>query len=90
MQKKTKIIIVLIVVMIVLLTPVQRNLPDGGSVSYKSLTYEVVKIHQPSDTTNYTNPNYDLGEYADGLEIKVLGKTIYSKGGLCVWTVKTG
>ena len=45
---------------------------DGGSVSYKALTYEVIKIHQPSETTTYTNPNYDLGEYVDGLEIKVL------------------
>lgn len=79
MKKKTKIIIALILVMPVLLIPIPRNLPDGGSVSYKSLTYEVVKIHQPSDTTNYTNPNYDLGEYADGLEIKVFGKTIYLK-----------
>ena len=79
MQKKTKIIIALILVMVVLLIPIPRNLPDGGSVSYKSLTYEVVKIHQPSDTTNYTNPNYDLVEYVDGLEIKVFCKTIYLK-----------
>ena len=79
MKKKTKIIALLILVMVILLAPIPRKLPDGGSVSYKSLTYEVVKIHQPSATTNYTNPNYDLGEYADGLEIKVLGKTIYLK-----------
>ena len=78
MQKKTKII-ALILVIVVLLTPIPRNLPDGESISYKSLTYEVIQIHQPSDTTNYTNPNYDLGEYADGIEIKVFGKTIYLK-----------
>lgn len=77
MKKKTKII-VLVLVMVVLLTPIPKSLPDGGSVSYKSLTYEVIQIHQPSETY-YTNPNNDLGEYADGLEIKVLGKTIYLK-----------
>ncbi len=79
MKKKTKIIIALIVVLVVLLIPIPRRFPDGGSVSYKSLIYEVVKIHQPSNTTNYTNPNYDIGEYADGFEIKVLGKTVYLK-----------
>ena len=80
MKKKTKIMIALLMLgMVILLVPIPRNLPDGGSVRYKSLTYEVIQIHQPSDTTNYTNPNYDLGEYVDGLEIKVFGKTIYLK-----------
>ena len=76
---KKNIIIALILVVIVLLIPIPRRYPDGGSVSYKALVYEVVKIHQPSNTTNYTKPNYDIGEYADGLEVKVLGKTVYLK-----------
>ena len=78
-MNKKNIIIALCLVVIVLLIPIPRHYPDGGSVSYKSLTYEVVKIHQPSNTTNYYNPNYDIGASADGLEVKVLGKTIYLK-----------
>ena len=79
MKKKTKIIIVLILGMVISLTPIPSNLPDGGSVSYKALIYEVIKIHQPGTTLAYTNSNGDFGEYADGFEIKILGKTVYLK-----------
>jgi hypothetical protein len=47
------------------------NLKDGGSVSYKALAYEVTKIHQ------FTPEADDVKPYIDGVEIKILGMTVY-------------
>ena len=47
------------------------NLKDGGSVRYKSLVYEVTKIHQLA-------PGVDcVKQYIDGFEVKILGMTVY-------------
>ena len=57
--------------MVILLAPIPSNLPDGGSVSYKSFVYEVTKIHQ-------FNPEFDdVKPYIDGIEIKILGMRVY-------------
>lgn len=45
MKKKRFAIIAVIIIVIVLLFPIRINLKDGGSVMYKSLVYEVTKIH---------------------------------------------
>ena len=71
MKKKKFIIIAIILILVVLLTPIRMNLKDGGSVSYKSLVYEVTKIHQLSPEVDGVKP------YIDGLEIKILGITVY-------------
>lgn len=72
MKKKTlAVIAVIIVVLIILLTPIRMNLKDGGSVRYKSLIYEVTKIHQLSPDVDGVKP------YIDGFEVKILGMTIY-------------
>jgi len=71
MKKKVFVGIVAIAVLLVLFTPVRMNLKDGGSVRYKSLVYEVTKIHQFAPDIEGVKP------YIDGLEIKVLGATIY-------------
>lgn len=55
----------------ILLTPIRMNIKDGGSVSYKSLVYEITKIHQLAPDAN------DVKPYIDGLEIKILGITVY-------------
>lgn len=47
------------------------NLKDGGSVRYKSLVYEVTKIHQLALEVDGVKP------YIDGLEVKILGITVY-------------
>lgn len=71
MKKKTFAIIAIIVVLVILLTPIRMNFNDGGSVSYKSLVYEVTKIHQ-------YNPEFDnVKPYIDGIEIKIFGMTVY-------------
>ena len=46
MKKKAFAIVAIIVVLIILLIPIRMNLKDGGSVKYKSLVYEITKIHQ--------------------------------------------
>lgn len=71
MKKKTSAVIVIIVVLLILLTPIRMNLKDGGSVRYKALIYEVIKIHQLSPDVDGVKP------YIDGFEIKILGMTVY-------------
>ena len=71
MKKKRFAIIAIIVVLVILLTPIRMNLKDGGSVRYKSLVYEVTKIHQLALEAEGVKP------YIDGFEVKILGMTIY-------------
>lgn len=71
MKKKTMAVIAIIVVLFLLFIPVRMNLKDGGSVRYKSLVYEVTKIHQFSHDVDGVKP------YIDGFEVKILGMTVY-------------
>ena len=68
---KKKFFVVIAIIVVILLTPVRMNLKDGGSVSYKALVYEVTKIHQ------FTPEADDVKPYIDGVEIKILGMTVY-------------
>ncbi len=72
-KKKMLIIIAIILVLGILLFPIRMNLKDGGSISYKSLLYEVTKIHQLSPDVDGVKP------YIDGFEIKILGMRVYKK-----------
>lgn len=72
-MKKTFVIIAIIVVLVILLVPVRMNLKDGGSIRYKSLVYEITKIHQLAPEADGVKP------YIDGFEVKILGLTIYRK-----------
>ena len=71
MKKKLVAVIAIIVVLLILLTPIRMNLKDGGSVRYKSLVYEVTKIHQFAPDADGVKP------YIDGFEVKLLGMTVY-------------
>lgn len=71
LKRKKIIIIAIVLLLVILLTPVRMNLKDGGSVRYKSLAYEVTKIHQFAPAVDGVKP------YIDGLEVKILGLTIY-------------
>lgn len=71
MKKKIFAVVAIVVVLIILLTPIRMNLKDGGSVRYKSLVYEVTKIHQLAPDVD------DIKPYIDGLEVKILGMTVY-------------
>lgn len=69
-KKKAAIVIAVVIVLVALLFPVRMNLKDGGSVRYKSLVYEVTKIHQLADVDG-------VKPYIDGFEIKIFGMTVY-------------
>lgn len=71
MKKKAIFIIAAVLIMAILLTPVRMRLKDGGSVRYKSLVYEVTKIHRLAPEADGVKP------YIDGFEIKILGVTIF-------------
>ncbi len=71
MKKKTLLMTSIVVVLLILLIPIRMNLKDGGSVSYKSIIYEITKIHQLAENTDGVKP------YIDGYEIKILGMTVY-------------
>lgn len=71
MKKKRIAIIAIMAVLVILLTPIRMSIKDGGSVMYKSLVYEVTKIHRLAPEVDSVNP------YIDGFEIKILGMTIY-------------
>lgn len=69
-MKKKIVIAALVIVLVVLLFPTRSVMKDGGSVCYKSLTYEITKIHKLA-------PIEDTKPYIDGLEIKLFGVTVY-------------
>lgn len=71
MKKKKVYIIIIIFILVILLFPIRMKLKDGGSVKYKSLVYEVTKIHQ------LTYQAEDIKPYIDGFEVKLFGITIY-------------
>lgn len=63
--------IAMILILIILLFPIRMNCKDGGSVSYKSLVYEITKIHQFAPDIEGVKP------YIDGFEVKILGMRVY-------------
>ena len=71
MKKRLFAVIAIVIVLVILLTPIRMNLKDGGSVRYKSLVYEVTKIHQLAPDVDGVKP------YIDGFEVKILGITVY-------------
>lgn len=71
MKKKKLATFLVISIIVVLLFPIRMNLKDGGSVRYKSLVYEITKIHQFSPDLDGVKP------YVVGLEINFFGMTIY-------------
>lgn len=72
-KKITKSIILffVILVLLLLLVPIPKKYKDGGSIDYNALLYQISVYHR-----------LDLAcedGYRDGLEIKILGNTIYQK-----------
>ena len=75
-MKKKVIIISVVIILVVLLFPIRNQLKDGGSIQYKSLTYEITKVHslmpEEAEKTGKVKP------YNDGYVIKILGFVIYN------------
>lgn len=76
-MKKKVIIILIVIILIVLLFPIRNRLKDGGSVQYKSLTYEITKVHSliPEDEAEKIGK---VKPYNDGYVIKIFGFEIYN------------
>lgn len=76
-MRKKVIIIAVVILLIILLFPIRNQLKDGGSVQYKSLTYEITKVHslisgEEAEATGKVKP------YNDGYVIKLFGFEIYN------------
>lgn len=69
-KKKTLIVAVMVFILLLLLIPIRKNYEDGGSVGYKAALYEVIKLHE-------LGGNDDTNPYIEGIEIKILGMTVY-------------
>lgn len=67
---KNKKLIITLIILILILTPIQFKLKDGGSTEYKAILYTVTK-HRLSEKS-------ETG-YEDGLKIEILGIQIYNK-----------
>ena len=68
---KRIILFLAIIVLLVLLVPIPKKYKDGGSVDYNALLYQIRVYHR-----------LDLeckDGFRDGLEIKILGNTVYQK-----------
>ncbi len=66
MKKKIKKITIIIVTLI-LLVPIPLGVKDGGTVKYQAVLYSITDYHAFRDMIGY-----DVG-----IEIKILGKTVY-------------
>ena len=75
-MKKKVIIISVVIILVVLLFPIRNQLKDGGSIQYKSLTYEITKVH--SLMPEEAEKTVKVKPYNDGYVIKILGFEIYN------------
>lgn len=70
MNKKIFVIIGILVVVVILLFPRVIALNDGGTKIYKSLVYEVTKVHKIKANS--------LNEFNEGTIVKIFGKEVYN------------
>ena len=75
MKKKIAIIISL-VFLVIILFPTRYQLKDGGSVQYRSLTYEITKVHSLISEEE-AKESGKIKPYNHGYVIKILGFEIY-------------
>lgn len=66
-MKKKFIKIVIIIVVLILLFPIPHRYKDGGTVKYQAVLYSITDYHALSGVDGYDT----------GIEIEILGKTIY-------------
>ncbi len=72
MRKKSKLLLFLVIVFVVLLIPIRVYYKDGGSVGYKALLYEVLILHRLSSENN-------VNGYLCGKSIRILSRVIYEE-----------
>lgn len=74
MSKMKKLIIALVIlIFVIFVIPVPRYYKDGGTIEYRAVLYQVICWHRmmrDGDTPS-------ISIYYDGLEVRILGKTVY-------------
>lgn len=73
MKKKT-IIVMIFVVLLILLVPIPMHLKDGGTVEYKALLYKISKVHSLTSREEMENGK----QYNEGIIVEILGFVIYN------------
>lgn len=76
-MKKKAAIAVIAVILLILLFPIRYQLKDGGSIQYKSLAYEITKVHSLISEEEMEKEG-KVEPYDDGYTIKILGFEIYN------------
>ncbi len=71
-KKKILTVVIAVILLFLLLIPTPIHYEDGGSIGYKALLYEIIKLHE-------FGGNDDANPYTEGIEIKILGMTVYRK-----------
>lgn len=73
MKKKTKLIIIIVTVMLILLFPIRLKYKDGGSTAYRSIVgiYEVTEWNQ----MGAMEEGYET--LKTGITIKLFGQTVF-------------
>lgn len=76
-MKKKVIIITIVIALLILLFPIRIQLKDGGSIKYKSILYNITKVHtlmleEEIDKSGKVKP------YKEGIIIEILGIKIYN------------
>lgn len=78
-MKKKIILTSVFTLLAILVFPVRYSLKDGGSVQYRSFTYEITKVHSLIPEEENKKNNDMIKPYHNGLIIKILGCQIYRK-----------
>jgi hypothetical protein len=72
-----KRVIAAIIIVLVMLIPIPAHYKDGGSVAYKAVLYSVTDYHEMLGVD---------GEFLIGIEVKVLGMTVYEDTDIIIET----
>ena len=70
---KKKVVIIsgiVLIILLVLMFPKVDEINDGGTKIYKSLTYEVTRVHKIKEDS--------LNEFYEGTVVKIFGKEVYN------------
>ncbi len=76
-MRKKIIILVVVLLLVILLFPIRTQLKDGGTVQYKSIIYNISKVHKLI-TIEEMEQEGKIKEYDDGIIIELLGFEIFN------------
>lgn len=68
-NKKVKIVLIVIAIIVIACIPVKQRIKDGGSIRYQAILYSVTKVHEM--------PHEVDGDYITGIRINILGIPVF-------------